>query len=110
MARDYGLEEIMRDRLADTEGLIEKAMFGGWAWLLNGHLLCGARDDGALIRLGKGNDADALARSGVEPMISRGRVMSGWVRVSPVAFADDTFAQELVEAALRFVETLPRKN
>jgi hypothetical protein len=110
MARDHGLEEIMRDHLADIEGLIEKPMFGGWAWLSNGHLLCGARDDGALFRLGKGNDADALARPGVEPMISRGRIMSGWVRVEPIAFADDAFARQLLKAALRFVETLPRKH
>lgn len=50
-------------------------MFGGWVWLL-----WGARDDGMLVRLGKGNDGWALDIPGVEPMISRGKHMSGWVR------------------------------
>lgn len=99
----------MRDLLADIEGLVEKPMFGGRAWLADGHLLCGARDDGALFRLGKGNDAEALARQGVEPMMSRGRRMGGWVRVAPDALADDAFARNLLAASLRFVATLPRK-
>jgi hypothetical protein len=30
-----------------------KAMFGGWALLLNGNLLCGARAGGMLVRLGR---------------------------------------------------------
>ena len=106
MARDEGLEELVRDQLRGTEGLTEKAMFGGWAWLLDGRLLCGAREDGALIRLGKGNDEWALALTGVSPMISRGRVMKGWVRVEQETFADNALAQKLVQGALAFVRTL----
>jgi len=33
MARDPGLEELMRDQLSILEGLSEKAMFGGLACL-----------------------------------------------------------------------------
>jgi hypothetical protein len=84
-------------------------MFGGWAWLLNGNLLCGARDDGVLFRLGKGNDQWALDVDGIAPMISRGRRMSGWVRVAPEAFGDDTLARRLIDSALAFVRSLPPK-
>ena len=51
MARDKGLEELLADELRPESGVTEKAMFGGWAWLVNGNLLCGARDDGMLVRL-----------------------------------------------------------
>jgi hypothetical protein len=34
MARDQGLEEILRENLEALTGLAEKAMFGGWAWFL----------------------------------------------------------------------------
>ncbi len=61
MARDPGLEELIRAGSAARAGLTEKSMFGGWAWLLNGNLLCGAREDGMLARLGKGRDGWALA-------------------------------------------------
>ena len=69
MARDPGLEELINDELADLTGVTQKAMFGGLAWLANGNLLCGARKDSLLVRLGKGNDAWALKISGVIPMI-----------------------------------------
>jgi len=57
MARDAGLEDLIRNDLPSGLGLTEKAMFGGWAWLLDGNLALGARSDGMLARLGKGNDA-----------------------------------------------------
>ena len=50
MARDAGLEEMIRDELRGVHDISEKAMFGGWAWLLRGNLLCGARHDGMLVR------------------------------------------------------------
>lgn len=109
MARDAGLEEAIRDLLGDQDGLGEKRMFGGLAWLLDGHLLCAASDKGALVRLGKGLDGWALAADGVEPMAMQGRPMPGWVRVAPEAFADEDFAGRLIEAALAFVRGLPER-
>ena len=109
MARDIGLEELIREDLPRDLMLTEKAMFGGWAWLLNGNLLLGARSDGMLARLGKGNDAWALALPDVEPMMSRGRKMDGWVRAGPSSYADDSVRTRLIEAALKFVLRLPPK-
>jgi TfoX N-terminal domain len=109
MARDTGLEELIFDELRSTPGITDKAMFGGWAWLLGGKLLCGAREDGMLIRLGKGNDAWALAIKGIDPMISRGRPMSGWVRADSGAYGDDKLRRKLISSALQFVSTLPTK-
>lgn len=109
MARDAGLEELLRERLDGVAGLTERSMFGGWAWLLDGHLVCGARDDGVLVRLGKGNDLWALDLDGIASMISRGRMMAGWVRVAPETFGDDAIAAQLINAALTFVRSLPAK-
>lgn len=108
MARDPGLEELIRADLP-PEAFTEKAMFGGWSWLLNGHLVCGAREDGMLARLGKGRDGWALALPGIAPMISRGRQMSGWVRAGPAAYGDDALRRRLLDAALEFVRSLPGK-
>jgi hypothetical protein len=110
MARDPGLEQVLGEQLRDIPNLSEKALFGGRAWLMEGNLMCGARDDGVLIRLGKGNDAWALEIEGIEQMISRGRLMAGWVRVSPMTFGDERLAQRLIDAAARFVRTLPSKQ
>jgi hypothetical protein len=109
MARDPDLEDLIRGDLPRDGALTEKAMFGGWAWLLNGNLLVGARGDGMLARLGKGNDGWALALSDIAPMISRGRAMDGWVRAGPAAYGDDALRLRLIEGALEFVRRLPPK-
>jgi hypothetical protein len=109
MARNKVLEELLNDDLASVRGVTEKGMFGGRAWLLNGNLLCGARDDGMLVRLGKGNDAWALATPGIAPMISRGRPMQGWVRAAAEVFEDDALRRKLLKAALDFDRSLPKK-
>ena len=109
MARDEGLEEILSDELAGVRGATQKAMFGGVAWLVNGNLLCGARHDGMLVRLGKGNDGWALKTPGIVPMEMKGRKLGGWVRASPEAAGKDALRKKLLAAALEFNKTLPKK-
>ena len=109
MARDKGLEDLIRSDLPRGLALTETAMFGGLAWLVAGNLALGARGDGMLARLGKGNDGWALALPDVGPMISAGRPMDGWVRAGPLAYCDDAVRARLIEAALAFVRTLRPK-
>ena len=109
MARDRGVEELVRADLGDLVGVTEKPMFGSLGFLLDGHLLCGAGDAGMMVRLGKGGDAWALEHPDVAPMVMQGRQMEGWIRASPDAIADDDFRQRLIDAAIAFVKTLPPK-
>lgn len=109
MARDRGLEETLNGDLEGIQGLTGKAMFGGWAWMLNGHLLCGARHDGMLVRLGKERDGWALEIPGVIAMTMRGRRMQGWVKAAPETCGDDGLRRKLLDAALAFNSSLPAK-
>jgi len=109
MARDAGLEALVGEALQELAGVSTKAMFGGRAWLLDGHLLCGARHDGLLVRLGKHQDAWALALPDVEPMRSGDRVMPGWVRCGPSVFGEDALRERLLSQAIEFVRSLPPK-
>lgn len=109
MVRDKALEALIEDQLASVSGLTGKTMFGGWVWLLHGNLLCGARQEGVLVRLGQGHDDWALEIPGIEPLYSGTRRMHGWVRAAPHLTADAALRQRLIAAALRFVRTLPRK-
>ncbi|HEX9859375.1 MAG TPA: TfoX/Sxy family protein, partial [Paracoccaceae bacterium] len=64
MAWDEGLAQLLRDDLAaDPAGgaVTEKKMFGGLAFLLHGHMVCGIHKGGAMFRVGKPNEAAALA-------------------------------------------------
>ena len=109
MSRDTGLEELIAVDLAGIDSLTEKAMFGGWAWLINGNLVCGARADGMLVRLGAGRDGWALALPGIGPMLSRSKPMNGWLRAGPDAYGDDDLRRRLIAEALAFVRGLPPK-
>jgi hypothetical protein len=109
MARDRGLEALITDDLGPLPGLTGKAMFGGWAWLLDGHLLCASRVASLLVRLGKGHDAWATGLPGIEPMVMNGRPMSGWVRCDPDAYGDDPLRRKLLAQAVALVRSLPPK-
>jgi hypothetical protein len=109
MARDKRLETVLAGDLATFDHLRQTAMFGGMAWMWRGNLLCAARVDGILARLGKGNDAWALALPVIQPMMMGERPMQGWVRLSPEGARDATLRRRLLEAARAFVETLPPK-
>jgi hypothetical protein len=109
MARDKGLEDLVGSSLASVAGVTEKAMFGGWAWLLHGNLLCAARTGGMLLRVGKENEAWALEIAGVVSMISRGRRMPGWVRAGQEVYGSDRLRERLLKAAIEFTRVLPGK-
>ena len=110
MARDPGLEALIEGDLGPLPGLTARAMFGGWAWMLDGKLLCAARRRGILVRLGKGNDAPALQHTGISSVVMNNRAMNGWVNVAPDACADDAIRQSLLHAALEYVRSLPSKQ
>lgn len=107
MPRDPGLEELVQNSLGNLPGLTGKAMFGGWAFLLHGKLLCGARRGSLMLRVGRDNEAWALEIPGVVPVMMRGRRMHGYVRASQEVYADDALRQRLLDAAVAFTRSLP---
>ncbi|QLQ19480.1 MAG: TfoX/Sxy family protein [Exiguobacterium profundum] len=108
MPWDEGLAQLMRDDLA-PHPVTEKKMFGGLAFLLNGHMVCGIHKGGAMFRVGKPNEAAALAVPGASPMMFTGRPMSGMVDCSDEACADDARRGWLMALSLSFVQALPPK-
>ncbi len=106
MARNKSLEDLVRSDLGSTPGLTEKAMFGGWAFLLDSKLLLGVRDTGILVRLGPGNDEWALKLEGITQTIMRGKPMSGWVRANLDTCDNTKTRRKLIQKSLEFVQTL----
>ncbi len=108
MAWDEGLAQLLRDDLAG-EAIGEKKMFGGLAFLLSGHMVCGIHRGGAMFRVGKPNTAAALAVPGTSMMQFTGRPMAAMVDCSDEACRDDDRRGKLMSLALEFVKALPPK-
>ena len=64
MAYDEGHLTLLRDDLVDEPGIVEKKMFGGICFMLNGNMLCGVHKGGGMFRVGKDLEAEALAIEG----------------------------------------------
>jgi TfoX/Sxy family transcriptional regulator of competence genes len=108
MAFDPGLAQTLRDALADLP-VIEKKMFGGLAFLLHGHMICGVHKGGAMVRVGKDHYAAALQLPGVAPMMFTGKPMVAMVDVADETVEDYALRSRLLEMALATVRALPPK-
>jgi hypothetical protein len=80
------LAEKVRRALAGTDGLTEKKMFGGIAFLVSGAMCVGVDRDDLIVRCDKEETDTLLARKGVREFdLSGGRPMKGWLLVGPAA-------------------------
>ena len=90
-------------------GLSERKMFGGLAFMLDGHMCCGIVGHDLMLRLGKDQAAQALEQPHVRPMDFTGRPMSGMVYIAPGGLDDDALNRWLTQAAA-FAHALPPKR
>ena len=56
---------------------------------MHGNMLCGVHKGGAMFRVGKDREAEALALPGVEPLSFTGRKMGGMVEMDGPALEDE---------------------
>lgn len=108
MAYDEQLAERIRDVLVG-DGVSERKMFGGIAFMVDGHMVCGIVGDDLMLRLGDEAADAALDRPHVRPMDFTGRPMSTMVYVEPAGVGGVALAR-WVEQALAFTRTLPPKR
>jgi len=109
MAYDEGHAQILRDLLANSEGISERKMFGGLCFMQNGNMLCGVHKDGGMFRVGKENESAALQVNGVDPLSFTGRKMGGMVDISAETLADEAALAALLALADQFVGQMPPK-
>lgn len=108
MAFSETLAETMRADLGVEPGLSEKKMFGGLCFLLHGNMVCGVMKDGAMYRVGKSREAEAL-EVGAAPLSFTGRKMGGMVEIDAGGFEDAALRAKLTELAMCNAARLPPK-
>ena len=109
MAYDEGLGQQVRDQLGRHDGLLERKMFGGLCFMLNGNMCCGVTGNDLMLRVGPDRYADAIARDHAREMDFTGKSLKGFVYVGPEGQeSDDEFAS-WVQMAVDFALSLPPK-
>ena len=110
MAYDEDLADRIRASIPDHDGVTERQMFGGLAFLLNGHMAVAASGQGGLMVRVDPDETDALVtEDGVARFEMRGRPMNGWVLVDPSAIGSDEQLRRWVDIGMTYAGSLPPK-
>mgnify|MGYP000619085730 CR=1 FL=1 len=104
------LADRIRALIGHKPGLTEKRMFGGYGFMLNGNVVCGAMSSGyLLLRVGPDRHEEAKGRPGAQAMHQGGREMVGFIEVTD-DIEDDGNLREWIDFAWVFVKALPAKG
>jgi TfoX/Sxy family transcriptional regulator of competence genes len=110
VAYDTELVERIRELLAPERGVDEKRMFGGLAFLINGHMAVAAsREGGLLVRVPPDETDKLLDRAHASPMVMAGREARGWLRVDAEGLKTKRELARWVARGVNHVHSLPPK-
>ena len=109
MAFDEGLAQRVREVLEEQPALVEKKMFGGIGFMLQGNLACGVQGDELIVRVGPERYEQSLARAHTRLFDFTGRPMKGWVMVASGGYESDDALKDWVQQGVDFALSLPAK-
>jgi TfoX/Sxy family transcriptional regulator of competence genes len=111
MAYDEDLADRIRALVAKEPGVSEKKMFGGLAFLIGGNMAIAASGQGGILVRVDPTQSDALvARTKASVAEMRGRLMSGWLRVSSNDVRTKPQLTKWVTLGTTFARSLPSKR
>jgi TfoX/Sxy family transcriptional regulator of competence genes len=110
MAYEEELATRLGELLAAEDGITEKKMFGGLAFLLCGNMALSASGRGGLlVRVDPAEAMALLKRPHVALMEMGGRRMAGWITVAPEGLRTERELAIWVKRGLAYAKTLPSK-
>ena len=110
MPYDDGLAQRIRELLDPRLASTEMRMFGGLAFMVNGHMCVGILQASLMARVGPDAYPDALEQPHVRKMDFTGRPMAGYVFVDPPGIAHDDDLAQWLRVCTTFVQSLPPKR
>ena len=109
MAYDQALAFRVRSHLTGTPLLVEKKMFGGIGFLVQGNMACGVHGDNLIVRLDPQDYQSALSRQHVRLFDMTGKPMKGWIFVLPEGVRTEEELAGWVQVGLEYAGRLPAK-
>jgi TfoX/Sxy family transcriptional regulator of competence genes len=111
MPYNLNLAQRIREILGERSGLIEKKMFGGVGFLINGNMSCGVLGNDLIVRVGPDRNVSALSQAFARPFLAPGgKPMAGWVLVALEGLQNDQDLQRWVEQGNEYAQSLPEKK
>ncbi len=111
MAYDKDLANRVRELVLVEDGIAEKRMFGGLAFLIDGNMSVSVSGQGGLLLRVDPAETDALLRKQhARPFEMRGRAMQGWLRVDVEGLRTKRQLERWVARGVAYARSLPRKG
>jgi TfoX/Sxy family transcriptional regulator of competence genes len=111
MAYDEDLANRIRELVLAEQGVTEKRMFGGLAFLINGNMSVSASGQGGLLLRVDPDETDALlSKPHARPFEMRGREMQGWLRVDAEGLRTKRQLERWVARGIAYARSLPSKR
>jgi hypothetical protein len=110
MAFDEKLAKRLRPIFSGDYHLKEMKMFGGLAFMVNGHMCCGIIGDDLVVRTGPDAFDSVIKLPHARPMDFSGRPMKGFVYVGAPGYKTDSALKKWVQRGLDFVLSLSSKK
>jgi len=110
MAYDHELANRIREVVQGEDGLTEKSMFGGLAFMIGGNMAVSASGQGGmLLRIDPAKTDSLVSEPHVRRFEMRGREMDGWLRVDTEAIDTDADLRRWVKHGVTYARSLPPK-
>ena len=103
------LRDRCRDQLQGETRVTEKKMFGGIAFLYQGHMVVAIWHDMLIARVGSELSESLIKDDYVREFDLTGRAMRGWLMVDPEGLETDAQLKLWIDRCLDFVRSLPPK-
>jgi TfoX/Sxy family transcriptional regulator of competence genes len=111
VAFDEDLAERIRELVAQERRITEKRMFGGLAFLVDGHMAVSASGQGGLlVRVDPDETERLVGREHVRRFEMRGRSMDGWLRVDDAGLRTKRQLAGWVTRGVKYARSLPPKR
>jgi len=109
MAFDEQLANSVRKQLGRKAGLVEKKMFGGLAFLIDGNMSVGVHGNELIVRVVPESTDATLKEPGARVFDLTGRPMKGWLLVGGAGINDPASLTKWVRRGVDYASSLPKK-
>ena len=109
MAYDDDLAIRLLKQLEGQPGIIEKKMFGGLSFLLNGNMCCGVHGQEMIVRINPKQTDQTLSQPHTRIFDLTGKPMQGWILVQPDGLTKESDLATWVQLGVEFASSLPSK-